>query len=241
MKSYDEMTKSLLERRDSYAAARKARNKKITAAATVAACVCLSVLLGIGVLIHGGPAKQENRPETGEENIIKINKVAFTPQYAAKPNAEGNEKSNEKADLDKVDRLLRENENLLKKNPPKLPSDLIFDSYLGEVNTNGSLSGFSFSSEDKSRTVFLEIQNGKTSNETNILGKYCLNGNWIGDEDWNNKSLDKSTIGGKDVSIALSDGGNYFAYFTHNGDAFRIITTGITQEEVISFIESFVK
>ena len=49
MKSSDEMINSLYERRDNYLTERKNRNKTIMKTATALSCVCLVVLLGVGV------------------------------------------------------------------------------------------------------------------------------------------------------------------------------------------------
>lgn len=41
--------------------------------------------------------------------------------------------------------------------------------------------------------------------------------------------------------IARDSDGNYFAYFKQNNEVFRIVTSEITETELIAFIESLIK
>ena len=49
MKSYDELTNDLLERRDRYVADQKKKRKRVMGVATSLCCFCLVALLGFGM------------------------------------------------------------------------------------------------------------------------------------------------------------------------------------------------
>ena len=72
MKSSDEMINSLYERRDNYLTERKNRNKTIMKTATALSCVCLVVLLGVGVFGLGWFRPAETAKTVGEEYVTDI-------------------------------------------------------------------------------------------------------------------------------------------------------------------------
>ena len=55
MKSYDELTNDLLARRDNYVTERKKKRKTIIGAVSVAGCLCIAALIGVGVWAAGTP------------------------------------------------------------------------------------------------------------------------------------------------------------------------------------------
>lgn len=138
MKSYDEMTKSLLKRRELYISARKEKMKKVRAAATGCACLCLAALFGLSVFWMDTPVKTENGEKQTEItkplNVIHINKVdsiqvASLPQYTAKPSIDSEGKASENGEKtsdisDYGQKLLKEYKDFLQSISPTLPSDI---------------------------------------------------------------------------------------------------------------------
>ena len=52
---------------------------------------------------------------------------------------------------------------------------------------------------------------------------------------------ESSVIKGEDVAIGITDNGNYCVWFMHNDVGFYIFANGITEDELISVIESLIQ
>lgn len=232
MKNYDEMAESLFERRDEFNQIRKAKMKKVKIAVSTLSCFCLAVLLGVGVMYKDVPT---SAPETTskitakEENVIKINKVDSIESAMAKHNI-----PDAKNTVMSYDEMLK---TFLVDVVPDLPDDLLArEDNKGTagayaVTVDGEIDAFAlfdYSNETLSRNVDLEVYKGDVLAETDI-GNWCDEG-----------SFEKSKIKNTDVYISADSNGWYFAKFSNGETHFRLITEGLTQDELISVIESLV-
>lgn len=236
MKNYNEMAENLFERRDEYNRVRKAKMKKVKIGVSTLSCFCLAVLLGVGVMYKDAP---KNLPETtntvqaAQENVVKINKVGSIDTYRA--NHEISTPDTTKLSAEEIDNTMKTQLGIT----PNIPKDLNALSKEGEaviglyvVKENGEVSDISFSTvfnyanDDSSRNVKLEVFKGEV---------YADVAKWDNDDDFA-----KSEIKNTDVYIASDSEGQYFAKLGNEDTNYRLITEGITEQELISIIESLI-
>ena len=78
MKNYDEITKGLLERRDSYLTEQRKKRKTVVAVVTSLGCFCLVAVLGLGIGYK--KAEDSNPPITMEDSVIIGEKDYISPE-----------------------------------------------------------------------------------------------------------------------------------------------------------------
>ena len=83
-----------------------------------------------------------------------------------------------------------------------------------------------FSNEESSRNLLIETAKGR-------LPFHCC---IVFDPE-----TESSVIKGEDVAIGITDNGNYCVWFIHNDVGFYIFANGITEDELISVIESLIQ
>lgn len=237
MKNYNEMTESLFERRENFNRVKKAKMKKVKIAVSTFSCFCLAVLLGVGVMYKDVQKKEPDTKsitESKAESVIKINKVGSIDKYRA--NVDLSTTDCTKLSAEEIDKTMKNEFNIGM--TPKIPNDLKLQTEEGvkagyyTITANGEISNvsfstiFNYSNEDSSRNVKLEVYKGDVFSDA---------AKW---DDDNN--FEKSEIKNTDVYIASDSKGCYFAKSSNKDTTFRLITEGLTEQELISIIESLV-
>ena len=120
---------------------------------------------------------------------------------------------------------------------PQVPSDLkswhdsgeydygIYKRNKGSGEVYYDLTVMNYSNEDFSRDLNIEIAKGKLP---------------ASDVAFWEENFAKSLINGTEVGIGQSSNGYFYAEFIYNNTGFRIISSGLSQEEIVSVIESLV-
>lgn len=230
MKTYEETVAAVLGRMERYERRKKQRRAMYAKAAAAAGGSCLAVLLGLGVRqggVLGGPGI--TGPEIGVSNPTKDTIVVCPLEDDA---ARG------KMDIalmldDFVEMTLEEMVAYYGMDVvPQIPADLktweeqrfgVFrrSGGTGEVYWDGNM--LNFSGEDSGRSVNLEVWKDRGSISCYAFFDFVE---------------ERSVINGVEVALALSEGGYYCAEFTRGGAGFRLIATGLHQEEVVEVIRS---
>jgi len=239
MKSCEEITKDLLERREGYRAAQKKRRQVFVIMASLC-CMCLLVLM---CFLLGGP--QANQPEpTGKEALYQgsnihieeskdgaandtviVNNIAGTPQLmdiALMWDDFVEMTQEELTAYYGVDYV------------PEVPADLqAWDVYNGIYKRGGGTgeiycdrNRLDYSNEDQSRAVSLTVAKGRIPV---LFGMPT------------DAEPEKSVIQNREVTIFQPEEGIYFAEFMRGDAGFVVFASGLTQEELVAVIASVIQ
>ncbi len=246
----DDMSKRIVENVTNNKSATAIRVKRNYNKPLTAMCACLAAaLIGLGLWKSGVFSVTENNDDNGlvlisendnavssaaeiekQPNLIRINQVeAFS----------GDRKLG--GDLD-INDFVKMNEEELEeyygtKIFPQVPSDLkswhdsgeydygIYKRNKGSGEVYYDLTVMNYSNEDFSKDLNIEIAKGKLP---------------ASDVAFWEENFAKSLINGTEVGIGQSSNGYFYAEFIYNNTGFRIISSGLSQEEIVSVIESLV-
>ncbi len=256
MKSSNEMVQSLLERRDIYEAEKtqkRMRNMRITASVC---CVCLVATVGFG-LWHGGAF--ENEPaETLEDSVIPGMKDWYGPgeeEPTYGPVGNTAVEAPDTVNVNKIDAISSAEGSLFA---------LIMDDFIemdsaelneyygasifgmaeggwaekpegggiyrrdgGEGELYWDFNTVTYTSDDSAKTVFIMATKG-TKNYAVSLFEFIKDG-------------ERSEIGGVEVAIGVTDDGQHQADFYFGESAIRVITSGLSEDELVEVIRSIIK
>lgn len=244
MKSCEEITKSLLERRDGYLAAQKKKRQVFGMVASLC-CLCLLVLMcfamggpqsgqpeqtGGTVLQQGGSvpvdATYDEKPEDpAANNTIVVNNIAENPQlmYIA---------------LMWDDFVAMTQEELTAyygvDYVPEVPADLQTRETHSGIYKRGGGTGevycdrnrLEYSNEDQSRAVSLTVAKGRIPV---LFGMPT------------DAEPEKSVIQNREVTIFQPEEGIYFAEFLLGDAGFVVFACGLTQEELVGVLASLIQ
>lgn len=258
MKTYNEMAAAVFRRREEYEQKQQRRRQVGQRVAASLGGLCLIALAGLGVWQNGslkaampsatedldrpstektgkgsdktGAASGTQSTDTEVSNRIVINHIAAIPA--------GNRiKSNICLLTDDYVAMTKEELTAYYGTRvfPRVPDDLHEwkDSQYGIYKRNGGTGAvywdgniIHYASEDTSRSINIELAKGAVS-PTDIGDFYDLR--------------EKSIINGVEVGIGQNDAGYGFAEFVYQSTGFRIITEGLSQEELIAVISSLIE
>lgn len=240
MRNHNEVTESVFRRRDEYNERKKQRRNTVIKISSSAACLGIATLVAFNVgqsnakenpMIQNTPTSTTVLQDSNVGNIIKINNIQS--ELSA---------DRQKVRLDEKDRvILTKDEGLSYYGTniyPEVPSDLnewsgqdSFDIYKrngGTGETYYDIFVLNYSNAEFSRSI--NIEGGKSHYAKSRYGHL------------KNEDYDVSIINGEKIFIALNaESGYYFAEFVHKDVAFRMITEGLTESEIVSVISSLVK
>lgn len=246
MKNCDEMVDSLLERRDQYLSEQKRKKKVIARTATSAFCVCLVALFGFGALQSGvvntplEPTMDDVNPgvvDTLDEDKSKSTNLPSTSDYINIQNIENLPDSNYMnialmwddficMDHDEINEYY--GVNIF----PTVPNDLVAEEETFGIfkrKSTGELywdtNELNYFNEDYSRSVSVSVD------------KDCVPFDFVNLFD---SAQSKSVINDIEVGIAQTPYGELYAEFTFGGVGFRVVTSGLTQEELVSIVSSLI-
>ena len=237
MKTYDETILAVFCRMEAY---EKEKRKTLAAyrkAAGWACCLCLTMLLGVGVW-QGRVPSEPSMP--GPENVdvpdsASEDKIVVCPVDTAGARL--------KQDMD----IGLFWEDFVEMTPveladhygvdvmPEMPADLkawedqqcgVFrrEGGTGELYWDGNV--LNYSNESFDRSVNLEVWKHRDFASCVAFFDFIE---------------ERSVINGTEVAIALSEGGYYHAEFTYGGVGFRLIAEGLSEEEVVDVIRSLTR
>ena len=233
MKTYEETIRTVFSRAEAKEQQRKKRRTAYRAAARWGCCVCLVLVLSVGLWPGRTPDAPENPgPESGIRETVD-DKIVICPMDAT----------------DAVGARLKQDialmwDDFVEMTPeeltayygmdvmPEMPADLkewedqrcgIFrrSGGIGEVYWDGNV--LNFSDEGFGRCVNLEVW--KARSFISCVAFFDL-------------IEERSVINGVEVALAVSEGGYYHAEFTRGGVGFRLIAEGLSREEVVDVIRS---
>lgn len=246
MKNYDEVTNSLLERRDRYITEQNRKRKRIMGVATSLSCVCLVALLGFGMW-QGGRTLPEQELNDAIYPGIKDHFDERNGESADNPDA------NTKIVVHSIKDISPGNMNIgllivdfvemtcdeMKEYygvdyVPDIPGDIkpqegersgIYkrDGGTGEVYCDSNI--LDYANEDFTRTVHLTVSKG---NLPWVFGLYF------------NSNEEKSVINNIEVMIGRTESG-YYAEFMYKNVGFILNASGVTQDEFVAIIKSILK
>lgn len=247
MKSYDELTNNLLERRDCYVAEQKKKRKIVISATT---SLCLAALLAVGMwqggIFEAAPPEQtaedalytdikdyfdESQSET-PDNTVANNKIVVNSLKgisAGKMNI--NLAINDFVEMTREEMIEYYGVDYI----PDVPSDIkpwenersgIYrrNGGTGEVYWDRDI--LNFSNEEHTRSVNLEVSKGRIP---------WLDYMHFGTED------EASVINNVELKIGKTDDGYYYTEFMYNNVGFTVCTYGLTQDEFVAVITSIIK
>lgn len=250
MKSYDELTNDLLERRDRYVADQKKKRKRVMGVATSLCCFCLVALLGFGMW-QGGMFNTTPPDETIDDALYPGVKDTFDDKNGESlDNPAANNKiiintingvSADKMNIALMvdDRIEMSIEELCEyygvDYVPDVPADIKIwpdqsgviyrrNGGTGEVYWDGNV--LNFSNEDFTRLVHVEVDKGSY-----VLQDYLY---FKGTEE-------RSVINNHEVLIGLTENGYYYSEFMYNGVGFLIDAEGVTEDEFVAIIASIIQ
>ena len=254
MKSYDELTNSLLERRDTYLAEQRKRRKTMVNIATSLCCFCMVVLLGFGAWNSGLFNKlplDETPDETIGDALYPGIKDTFDDKNGeSATNLAAHNKivihsvsggiSAEMAinlQIDDFVEMTREelNEYYGVSVFPTVPDDIELrqGSQLGIYKRDNGAGGIYWDqnvliyvNDDYSRKVFVYVAKGNLP---------------LSDVIYFDPDMEKSVINNYEVMLGQLCNENYFAEFMYNNTGFFVDADGLTEEEFVAVIESIVK
>ena len=254
MKSYDELTNNLLERRDTYVTEQKRKRKTTMNIATSLWCFCMVVLLGFGAW-NSGFFNELPLDQTPDETIGDALYPGIKDTFEDK-NGESatNPAANNKIVINSVEGLSVDKMNIalivddfieMSREEmceyygvdyiPDVPVDIKAweDERSGIFRRNGGTGEvywdadvLNYSNEDFTRSVHIEVDKGSY-----VLKDYYF---FKGTEE-------KSVINNYEVLIGLSESGYYYSEFMYNGIGFLIDATGVTEDEFIAIITSILQ
>ena len=242
MKSYEELTNRLLERRDRYVAEQKEKRKRGARVAVSLCGVCAVALLGFG-LWQGSlaevPSEQsaedavypgvrdtvdDKNGESLTEDRIVVNTFKELPSEKLRLNLEEKDfvemTGEEMAEYYGLDCI------------PDVPADLkpweegLYGIYRKDGEVYWDQNVLNFSNEDVTRHVNVEVAKGQIP---------WLDYGRFGAED------DVSVINNVEVTIGKTDDGCYFTEFLHKNVGFIISAEGLSLDEFVSVIASIVQ
>lgn len=234
MKNSNEMVRSLLERKAEYEENQKRKKKIVIRTVTIFSCICLAVLVSLGVW-HGGK-NIKSEPNTNESTEVSFVNNKIVVQQIDSISGEGGRKMDINLDWDdfvKMDKTALVNyygTNLF----PTVPTDLKeWENANGIYKRNGGTGEvyydkiiLNYSNNDFSRSVNIET-------EKNVMPK--------SDCAFFSEIENNSTINNTAVGIGKTDDGYYYAQFIYHGVGFRLICNGLTENEVVDVISSLIK
>lgn len=225
MKTYDETIAAVLGRMERYEAQKKRRRTVCAKVSAGIGGLCLAVLLGFGMQ-HG------NTPEgRGSKDSPAEDKVVVCPMETG-----GAPLQREDICLSLGDFVEMEPEELSAYYGtaviPRVPSDLKVwedqrygafykDGGEGPLYWDGNV--LNFSNENLSRSVNLQVW--KVRGGISCVAFFDL-------------VKEKSVINGVEIAVGLAEGGYYHAEFMYKGVGFRLITEGLSQDEVVEILRS---
>ncbi len=250
MKSYDEVTNNLLERRDHYLAVQKQKRKKVMSITTSLCCICLVTLLGFGMWQGKmfGPTPPD---KTLEDSLYPGAKDNFDE---SKGESADNPAANNKIIINTLNGISAGRLNICLFGDdfvemtseemityygvdyiPDVPSDLkswgnehsgIYKRNAGTGDVYWDKDILNFSNEDFTRSVNLEVAKGYIP--------------WV-DYMHFDKEDETSVINNVELKIGETDDGYYYTEFMYNNVGFTICTEGLTQDEFVAIITSIIK
>ena len=254
MKSYDELTNNLLERRDTYVTEQKRKRKTTMNIATSLCCFCMVVLLGFGAWNSGFfnelPLDQTPDETIGDALYPGIKDTFDDQNGESATNPAANNKivinSVEGLSVDKMNIALMLDDFIEMSREemceyygvdyiPDVPVDIKAweDERSGIYRRNGGTGEvywdadvLNYSNEDFTRSVHIEVDKGSY-----VLKDYYF---FKGTEE-------KSVINNYEVLIGHSESGYYYSEFMYNGIGFLIDATGVTDDEFIAIIASILQ
>lgn len=253
MKNYDETINSVFNRIDEYNSLQKKRKQNVIKFTAALSCACLAVLAGVTIW-HG--ATSEDTPEQtiddalypGLDDLIDDNTSASTDK--ATSNTGSSNKivinrldtiSNSKMDISLMwDDFVVMNATELNEYYgvnvfPSVPSDLkghldqqygIFKRDNGTGELYHDVNDLCYSNEDYSRSVNVEVSKGKLPFSCVII---C------------DEKAEPSIINGTEVNIASPSDKFYYVEFMYNDVGFRIVTDGLSEDEMVEVVDSIIK
>ena len=253
MKSYDELTDNLLERRDTYVAEQRRKRKTAMSIATSLCCFCMVVLLGFGAwssgLFNEVPLDQTPDETIGDALYPGIKDTFNDKNGESSTNPAANNKivihnvsggisSDMAINLGVDDFIEMSREEMCEYYGvdyiPDVPADIkAWDERSGIFRRNGGTGEvywdadvLNYSNEDFTRCVHIEVDKG-----SNVLKDYYF---FKGTEE-------KSVINNYEVLIGLSENGYYYSEFMYNGVGFLVDAEGVTEDEFIAIIASILQ
>ncbi len=257
MKTYDEMVNSLLARRDSYTAEKNRRRSLLIRTASSMCCVCLVALLGFGILQSGNHANPlEQTPPSNADPA-----VADTPDESHSTNAPPTSETQSSPVTDGVIRIQKVEE--LPDFPKQMMIALMCDDFIRmsreqinayyEVNIFPTVPSDLREKEEQTFGIFrrkstgevywdgnkIHYGNSDDSRAVNVnIDKDCVPFDF-----WNifDDVQTRSVINNTEVGIAQTSCGDFYAEFLFGGVGFRIVTTGLTEDEFLHIISSLLQ
>ena len=250
MKSYDEVTNNLLERRDRYVAEQKHKRKKVISLTTSVCCLFLFSLIGLGVW-QSGMFETTPIDKTLEDALYPGIKDNFDESEGESPD---NPAANNKIVINTLNRISADRMNICLLVDdfvemtseemityygvdyiPDVPSDLKSwkNEHSGIYKRNGGVGEvywdkdiLNFSNEDFTRSVSLEVAKGRVP--------------WVDYMHFDTED-ETSVINNIELKIGKTDDGYYYTEFIYNNVGFTICTEGLTQDEFVAIITSIIK
>lgn len=265
MKSYDEVTNNLLERRDHYVAEQKRKRNRIIKTSASLCCCCLVALMGIGVWQSG--MLQSEPPIMVDSSIGGDNSISdFADQQTANPNTET---SQTQLPSDQTETALANNDIRILdvENMPDIPSkmfiSLMLDDFIqmndDEINEYYGLNVFPTVPADLDRKdeetfgIYKRKENGEVYYDGNKISytNADFSRGIVVNVDKNGLPFDfcnlfasidtRSIVNDVEVGIAQSPSGEMYAEFMYQNVGFRIFSLGLTQDEFVAAMESIIK
>ena len=254
MKSYDELTNSLLERRDTYLAEQRKRRKTMVNIATSLCCFCMVVLLGFGAwnsgLFNKLPLDETPNETIGDTLYPGIKDTFDDKNGESATNPAANNKivihnvssgiSSDMAICLGIDDFLKmTREEIIEYYGvdffPDVPADIELheDQQFGIYKRDGGAgevywdqNALNYSNDDFSRLVYVEVAKGNKP---------------FRDVIYFDPDMEKSIINNHEVMLGQIDGDIYFAEFMYNNVGFVVHADGLTEGEFVAIIESIIK
>jgi len=262
MKSYEEVTNNLLERRDRYVVEQNRKRKRMMGAATSLCCCCLVALMGFGVWQSG--MLQSEPPITVDSSKNSGSDVAGL--HTTNPNAETSQTPNTS---DQTDTVLANNDiRILEvENMPDVPQKMFIglmrDDFTrmndDEINAYYGVNVFPTVPTDLDRKdeepfgIFKRKANGEVyydGNKISYTNADYSKGIAVNVEK-NGLPFDfcnlfaifetRSIVNDVEVGIAQTPSGEMYAEFMYQNVGFRIWASGLTKDEFVAAIESIIK
>ena len=252
MKSHEEVTNDLLERRDRYVTEQNQKRKKLMRAAA-SFCCCLAALMGLGLWQSG---LQQNEPSAIPDNFIAGDKVEPTTDASVEPSPNPNPPEQPGQEL----RFL-EVESL-----PEIPSQmyiaLMWDDFIpldhAEINAYYGANIFPAVPDDLARReepigIFKRKADGEIYHDGNKIqfANADFSRHLAVNVDKDSMPFDfchlfailetRSVMNNVEIGIAQTPLGELYAEFLYRGVGFRIYAFGLTQDEFVSILQSLIQ